>query len=323
MSPERKVKFLNYLQEHLSEKISKKVIETDLQINRDTLNQLIHSLKNYGIKVNESDTHIWLEGYPEIFSLADIVMHTKTVARKIIPFFDVLSTNDIAMRLAIQGEEEGTVVIAERQRQGRGKGRSSWFSPSDSGLWFSIIFRPPVNTISVEKFTLLSAVSVVESVKQLFELDAKIKWPNDVMINGKKFCGILSEGKISMSGLEFIVVGIGINVNLAKDEFPVELNEHATSLEIELNRKVNRVNLFSNLMFNLDNQYELLKDSPLEVYKKWRSYSDIIGKKIELSVSGNSITGIASDFDENGYLILHKDSGVLEKFMTGTIKKVF
>ncbi|HDS08704.1 MAG TPA: biotin--[acetyl-CoA-carboxylase] ligase, partial [Firmicutes bacterium] len=194
MSPERKVQFFNYLQEHLTEKISKSVIEHDLGITGEHLTQIVNSLKNYGIKVHESETHIWLEGYPEIFSLSDIVLHTKVVAKKVIPFFDVLSTNDIALRLALQGEPEGSVIIAERQRQGRGKGRTSWFSPADSGLWFSLIFRPSVNTISVEKFTLLSAVSVVESVRELFNLEARLKWPNDVMISGRKFCGILSEG---------------------------------------------------------------------------------------------------------------------------------
>ncbi|MCK4666388.1 biotin--[acetyl-CoA-carboxylase] ligase [Candidatus Dependentiae bacterium] len=319
---EKKIKFLNYIKEHLSEKISKKVIETELGINDDEFAQLLKSLKNYGFKVIESDTHIWMESYPEIFSLTDIIIHTKVIGKKILPFFDVISTNDIALMLAIQGEKEGTVVISERQRKGRGKGGSVWFSPSDAGLWLSVIFRPKFHMTGVEKFTLLSAAVIVETVKELFNLDAWIKWPNDVMINDKKFCGILSEGKITSGTIDFIVSGIGINVNINKDEFPLDLQESSTSLNLELNQKVNRNDLFSAIMLNLDRKYELLKTNPEVVYKAWKQYSNIIGRRIKIQTPEGELEGAALDFDENGFLIIRLDSGIEKKITSGTITKV-
>ncbi len=320
--PEKKINFLNYIKEHLSEKISKKVIENEFGINADGLAQLLKSLKNYGFQVVESDTHIWMESYPEIFSLTDIVLHTKVIGKKILPFFDVLSTNDIALMLALQGETEGTVVISERQRKGRGKGDSIWFSPSDAGLWLSVIFRPKFQMTGVEKFTLLSALVIVETVKELFNIDAWIKWPNDVMINDKKFCGILSEGKISSGTIEFIVSGIGINVNIDKNEFPLDLQESSTSLNLELNQKVNRNDLFSAIMLNLDRKYELLKSNPETIYKAWKQYSNIFGRLIKIQTPEGELEGTAIDFDENGFLIIRLNSGIETKIISGTITKV-
>lgn len=323
MSPDRKVRFLDYLKQNANKKISRIVIRDKLQLTPYEIESLIQSLKNYGISVSESETHIWLDSYPDIFTFPDLVLHTEAIGKKILPFYEVASTNDIALRLALQGEEQGTIVIAERQRKGRGKSGAYWYSPSDGGLWMSVIFRPETYVINVEKFTLMSALAVAQAVKELFDITAEIRWPNDVLLNGKKFCGILSEGKLTSTRLEFIIVGIGLNVNIEAEEFPRAIQQKSTSLKLELTDEISRVEVFSNLVFNLDRNYKLMQEDPTRLLELWRSYSRILGKRILVRMGLSEVRGLAIDYSPNGFLILRLDSGIEETIMSGSIVKIF
>ncbi|AHF79760.1 biotin--[acetyl-CoA-carboxylase] ligase [Thermococcus paralvinellae] len=245
-------------------------------------------------------------------------LNTKIIGRKIIYLQEVDSTNEFAKGIAPQ-EEEGTVIVADIQTKGKGRKLRVWSSPK-GGLWMSIILKPNVHPKHLTKLVFISALAVVETLAE-FGIESKIKWPNDVLVGGKKICGILSEGKYSENRVEYVILGLGINVN---NELPKELKDTATSIREVLGFEVPLIDVFKKLIGKLDKEYlQYLKGNYEEILGRWKMYSAIIGKRVRIITDDGEIAGVAIDIDENGALILKQNNGVLERIYYGDVSLRF
>lgn len=218
------------------------------------------------------------------------------------------STNNYAKELAITGKRNKTVVITEKQSGGKGRLGRPFYSPEGNGLYMSVLFRPEINVDSAPLITSFTAVAVAEAVEKLSGQDVNIKWVNDVYMNGKKICGILTEAGFDFEGgtVDYAVIGIGINV-LGTD-FPDELINIATSIEKETGLKISRNDLAAEVLNNLENMSNGIKDKKyLDIYRK---KSNVIGKRIKVTYGSQVFYAEALDINENAALIVKTDNGI-------------
>jgi BirA family transcriptional regulator, biotin operon repressor / biotin---[acetyl-CoA-carboxylase] ligase len=222
----------------------------------------------------------------------------------------VESTQKIAHRLAYENAPEGTVIIAEEQQVGRGRMGRKWHSPKYTGIWMSIILRPNIPLPKAPQLTLLAAVAIVQAIEEYTGLLPEIKWPNDILINGKKITGILTELEAEADRINSVIIGIGMNVNQTKEDFPSELQEIATSLLQEKGERISRAELIKGIFNNLEKLYLLYLDEGfLPIKLLWESYAISIGKKITARTLTNSIIGTARGITEDGVLIIEDEHG--------------
>lgn len=225
------------------------------------------------------------------------------------------STMDETHRLALSGAVEGIVVIAEDQTHGRGRFEREWISPVDVNLAFSVLFRPHINYLAY--MNMAATLAVCATVDDIIDLPAKIKWPNDVQINGKKLAGILIENEIKGIEVEHAVVGIGMNVNLDPSGYS-DIEFLATSLFKESGRVINRTDVLSTLLKHLDRYYSEIK-SGLSLTQRWANKIDTIGKSISIKSGADVIEGIAESVDGQGSLSLRKPNGSLIVVSAGEV----
>jgi len=218
--------------------------------------------------------------------------------------------------LGIQLAANGTLVLAESQTKGRGRLGRSWFSPKHKGIYLSLILRPKISPSASPVLTLLAAVSICEAVKKVTSLDAQIKWPNDIFIHNKKIAGILTEMNAEVDKVNFVVIGIGLNVNNDKKS----LIAQATSLKEQTGQPINRVILLQELLRKIENNYSLLEDRGAQVIiDKWRSFSLTLGRRVKIYCQDKHIEGAAVDIDQDGALLIRKDSGLTQKVFSGDV----
>jgi len=239
----------------------------------------------------------------------------------ILRFDTIDSTNTEALKQARQGANEGLCVIARQQTAGRGRQGRSWVSPMDAGLYVSVVLRPKLDAKYLPLITLATAVAVFETLAEL-GLTPEIKWPNDVLLNEKKICGILAETAETEQGLA-IVVGIGINVT--SNSFPPELGDTATSIEGELNIPVTFSDVESVLLRQFDNWYSKLcdEDGPTSVVTEWSkrsSYAD--GKDVRVSLTGNSVSGATNGLEPDGALRVVTADGAIHIVHAGDVERL-
>lgn len=222
------------------------------------------------------------------------------------------STNQIAKALAYHGAPEGTIVVAEEQHSGKGRLERNFFSPRGKGIWFSVILRPKFLPHDAPKCTLMAAVAVAEAMKR-FNLKAEIKWPNDIMFRNRKLVGILTEITAELAKITYMVIGIGINVNIKRDEFPAELQPIAASLAEMNGKEVSRVQFFRAVLEEFDKLYRTLNASGFDpILELWRKYNVTLGRNIRvisLGEGGETFTGKAVDLNADGALVVETDNG--------------
>jgi BirA family biotin operon repressor/biotin-[acetyl-CoA-carboxylase] ligase len=214
---------------------------------------------------------------------------------------------------------DGTVVIAERQTKGRGRLNREWVSPP-KGLWFSIVLRPRVEARHLPKLTLLASVAVAKTLRRLYGLKAEIKWPNDVLVNDRKVCGILTEAETKGESAEFAVVGIGINANFDLSALPKSLEDSSTTLKHELKREIRCEVLLGSLLEEMESLYELFSRERFDqLLDEWRSLASMLGVSVEIRVDEEKIRGQAINIDQNGALILRSKDGVTRTVAFGDL----
>jgi len=243
-------------------------------------------------------------------------LRTKRLGHSVLFSREVGSTNDLAKELAKHSAEEGTVVIAETQTAGRGRLGREWLSPS-GGLWFSVILRPKLRPAEAVKLTFVAGLAVAEVLREMYGLRSETKWPNDVLVNRRKICGILTEMNTTGENVNFVVVGIGVNAKFDVEKvFPESLRRVATSVENELGRKVRLEELFRALLERLENIYDLyIGKGFTPVLEEWKNYASFLGYQVEVTSATEKLSGLALDIDYEGALIL--------KLKDGTIKRIF
>jgi BirA family transcriptional regulator, biotin operon repressor / biotin---[acetyl-CoA-carboxylase] ligase len=217
-------------------------------------------------------------------------------------FHEVGSTNDVAVKLAELGKPEGTLVGADMQTAGRGRHGRDWASPAGAGLYVSVILRP--SRWVAPLLTLAAGVAIAEGIREATGLDVSLKWPNDVYVETRKLAGILAEAGTSASGLNYVVLGIGINLMPAP--YPPDIVGRATSVEVELARSVDRGLVLATCLAALvERSRQLATGSSESVIAAWRIYgSDMFGRVVEFTVGSQTIAGVAEDVDENGALLV-------------------
>ncbi|MDF2873874.1 MAG: birA [Sporomusa sp.] len=241
------------------------------------------------------------------------------LGREIHYFSETDSTNNEAKRLATNGCQEGTIVVAEAQGSGRGRLARGWFSPPGKGIWLSVVLRPPFGPMEAAKCTLMAAVAVNRAINEVTGAGCGIKWPNDILCNGRKVVGILTEMSAEMDAINHIVIGMGINVNIEPQEFPSEIAATATSLSIASGHQVPRVKLLTAILAELENVYNIVKTSGfVPVLADWKSQSITLGQQVDVRGVDRSFTGVAIDIDADGALLIETPQG-LERVLAGDV----
>ncbi len=248
---------------------------------------------------------------------------TLRIGGRIIVSQETGSTNEDARELGRQGAEEGTVVIAESQTAGRGRRGRRWASPPHTNLYLSVILRPPLAPADAALFTLLAAVALCRTIREMYCLEPKIKWPNDLLLDGKKAAGILAEMEAEQDRIHFLVLGIGVNLNMTEEMFPEEILYPATSVSILLGRKVQRAGFARGLLESLDREYDgLLRQGAAPLMKAWMEHSAHTEKRIEVNTPQGPLKGRFLGIDETGAMILETAGGRRRTIHVGDVVKV-
>lgn len=233
----------------------------------------------------------------------------------------VESTQKIAHRFASEEVPEGTVIIAEEQRSGKGRMNRKWHSPKYTGIWMSLILRPNIPLTKAPQLTLLTAVAIVQAIEEVTGLTPEIKWPNDILINGKKITGILTELQAEADRIHSIIVGMGINVNQKKEDFPNEIQDTASSLFIEKGETISRASLIRSIFKQFEKLYLLyLEQGFLPIKLLWESYAVSIGKILKARTLTSVIEGKALGITEDGVLLLEDNSGTIHHVYSADIE---
>jgi BirA family biotin operon repressor/biotin-[acetyl-CoA-carboxylase] ligase len=247
----------------------------------------------------------------------DIKLDTDYIGRNFIYADEVTSTNTLLNDRQNGYNKNGTVALAEKQTNGRGRKDRVWYSAPDSNLTFSVLLlKDKLLFENINFLNFAASLSIASSIENLYQLKAHVKWPNDVLINSKKTSGILIESSSQGSKIERVVIGIGVNVN--QNSFQGTFNYPPTSIRIELGRNVERERLLAEILNTFEIQIDKIKTNKKEILDDWKSRCDMIGEKISIFEDDKEIFGIFEDIDENGFLLL-KTKDKVEKIHYGDV----
>ena len=317
-------KILNVLRNNTESYISGEELCRFADISRAAIWKHIEKLREEGYEI-EASPHLGyrLVSIPDSLIPSEVKwkLKTKMLGKEVMSYKKVDSTNDVAYGLAEKGIREGAVVLSEEQVKGKGRHGRKWVSPPKGGIYMSCILRPGISPNEIPKITLLAAVAVAKAIRDTTGLVPTIKWPNDILIDNKKVCGILTEMKAEQDRVEFIIVGIGVNVNMPLRHIP----KGASSLKEELDQagrdeNLSRVELTKNILENLEKDYlRLMKEGFRPIIEEWKHLSAMLGSRIKVVLQNRTFEGQAHNLDENGALVVRLDSGVLERVSSGDI----
>lgn len=289
--------------------VSGELLAKKLNISRTAVWKHIRSLEQYGYKFES----VRNKGYrlmfrPDIPLAEEVIphLHTKVIGREFHYFPSIPSTNAFAKELVSKKTLEGTVVVSDVQTSGRGRKSRTWDSPL-GGLWFSIILYPHIPPQHGMLLTMASSVAVVKAINDVCNISPIIKWPNDLLLNGKKVCGILTELDAEMDSINYSVIGIGINVNNSINNDLVDI---AASLRDETGSDISRVELLVSILQYFDELYQMILEGKFShIRDLWYSLANIIGKTVQVQGEREEIIGEVIDVDESGCLIIQTDKG--------------
>ena len=300
-------------------------IASEIGVTRFKVHKWIDRLRSLGVEIRGFKG----EGYqlvtiPDILapSLLRAELGDCPLGRTIFHHFRIDSTNAAALKLAAEGAEHGTVVVAEEQTAGRGRLGRAWFSEKSSGIYTSVILRPPLAPAAAPVLTLMAGLAAHRAVSISTGLTVDIRWPNDLLVNGKKVCGILTEMSAEVDRLHAVVLGIGINVNHSL--MPPELESIATSLRIEAHRAISRVQVLAALLRELERHYQLLlKNGNKAITERWEAASSFAhGKRVRVVTAAGEALVTTTGVDPSGALKIQYDDGRQESLMAGEVVEV-
>jgi BirA family transcriptional regulator, biotin operon repressor / biotin---[acetyl-CoA-carboxylase] ligase len=247
-------------------------------------------------------------------------LNTRRLGAKFHYFAELTSTNSYARELAENGAEEGEVVIAESQTQGRGRLGRRWESPPLANLYFSVILRPALVPAHAPQITLMAAVALAETVGSLIAQAPTIKWPNDILVEGKKLAGVLTEAACGSERIEYVILGIGVNVNYRIDSMPPEIRQRATSIADLTQRGVDREGVMLRLIQALDRCYGELEETGFETLRpRWEAYFSLGGRRVRVELLDQVLIGRARGIERDGALVLEDEHGDLQNIYAGDV----
>jgi len=312
-------RILSLLYESKAPFISGEELSRTLNISRSAVWKQIKAMREFGFIISaEASRGYRLISAPDMLLALSIspLLKSERIGKKIISLEETVSTNSVAFRMAEEGAAEGSVVIAECQTAGKGRLGRNWASPPGVNLYCSIILRPPIQPVAAPQLTFLSVVAVARAIEKLTALQARIKWPNDILIDGKKVAGLLNEMSAETDKVNFVILGIGVNLNMTAEHFPAGLRHPATSLFIESGERVDRTAFTAVLLQELDSLYAtFLSQGYAPARREWLQRSRLEGVMVTVTDNNSVRRGLVTGIDEYGALLL--DSG--EQILSGDV----
>ena len=302
--------------------ISGAKIAREIGVTRSTVWRWTQKLRALGVRVKgHPRTGYQMEKVPDV--LAPNMLRRRlqgtSFAKRIYHFFKIDSTNSVALRLGQDDEPHGTVILAEEQTAGRGRVGRSWYSEKSSGIYMTVLLRPPVSPVQASLLTLLAGLAARDAIVEQAGVTPDLRWPNDLLLNGKKLGGILTEMHAEPDRIKFVIVGIGLNVNHAR--LPDELAGMATSLRIETGRTHSRLELLVKLLRNLDSYYNrFLTEGAAPILARFGEVSSYAqGKRVRITTSAESYVGTTAGLEPGGLLRIQRDDGRTEIVIAGDV----
>lgn len=306
-----KTKILTLLKES-DNHLSGQEICKQFGVSRTAVWKAINQLKEEGYVIEAvPNKGYYLKESPDILSFSEIksVLSTSWAGQELFYFEEIDSTNTKAKQLADKDAVQGTLVVANMQTGGKGRRGRTWESPANSGIFMSLVLKPNLNPIKASMLTLVMALAAVKACNEVTQSSCFIKWPNDIVLNGKKICGILTEMSAELDYINHIVIGIGINANI--DSFPLELKEKATSIKLETGEKIKRAQLINQILLKFEEEYDIfMKSQNLELQTK--EYNRLLincNKEVVIIEPSKEYTGVALGINEKGELLVKKEDG--------------
>jgi BirA family biotin operon repressor/biotin-[acetyl-CoA-carboxylase] ligase len=301
---------LNLLAENATIVVSGARIAREIGVSRSTVWRWVNRLRELGVRVKgEQHSGYFLERVPDILTPDTLRQRLKggMFGKRIHHFFKVDSTNRVAMELGHAGEPEGTVVIAEEQTAGRGRAGHSWHSERATGIYVTILLRPKISPVQASLLTMMAGLSAFSAIRAQVDLEADLKWPNDILVGGKKLGGILTEMHAEPNQVRFVIVGIGINVN--QEKFPADLSAIATSLRVETGRPQSRLELVVRLLRQFETDYnQFIANGPASVISNFESVSSFTrGERVRVTNGPETFVGVTDGLSPEGFLRVRPD----------------
>ncbi|MEQ2128828.1 biotin--[acetyl-CoA-carboxylase] ligase [Caldanaerobacter subterraneus] len=313
-------KLVEILKQNREDFISGQKLSEIMKVSRTAIWKQIKELEKLGYKIQaHRKLGYRLISEPDLLIYEEIApyLNTKFIGRNYIHKESLSSTNDMAKELAYK-VPDGTVIVAEEQTKGRGRMGRSWFSEKSSCILTSVILKPQIRPEKTVALTQVAALTVVKAIEEVCSVKTKIKWPNDIILNSKKVCGILTEMSSEIDVVNYIVIGIGINVNCT--EFPDDLKEKATSLQLELEKPVDRKKLLASLLNNLEIYYKEYEEKGFESLRPLILENSItIGKEVRVIYTDREIRGQAIAIDKEGKLVIKTEKGEEIALLSGEV----
>ena len=315
-------RLLGLLVDNATVVVSGAKIARQVGVSRSAVWRWVGTLRGLGVRIKgHPKTGYQLETVPDILvpELLQPRLKGTPFGRRLHHFFKTDSTNAVALRLAAEDEPHGTLVIAEEQTAGRGRLGRAWHSEKTSGIYLSIILRPELAPQQAPLLTLTAGLAARDAVVQVTGLAVDLRWPNDLLAGGKKFCGILTEMQAEAQRIHYVVVGIGVNVNHTK--LPAELEPIATSLRLATGRAVSRLELLAHLLTSFDRYYNrLLGEGSAPLIARFQEVSSYAqGKRVRVVAPRETISGVTEGLDATGTLLVRRDDGQLVPVLAGDV----
>ncbi len=315
---------LKLLRESPSAFLSGEEISRRLKVSRTAVWKRMKRLRTLGYEIEASTR----SGYrlirsPDLLTPSEIkpILKTKWIGKTIHHFHTLDSTNSKAYQLALDGAEEGEVVVAESQEKGRGRLGRQWFSPPFLNLYLSVILRPKISPHQASLITLMAAIATADAIQKFSGFLPLIKWPNDILLRNRKVAGLLNEINSEMDRIHFVILGIGINLNMDEKVFSKEIRTVATSLKIEMRQTISRKAFLQSLLQELEKWYTIfMKQGSAVILKAWRDRAHLKGRRVKVTSFGETLAGIAIDVDSDGALILETADGKRKRVVAGDIE---
>lgn len=300
-------RLIEYLHTHADNFISGQTLANDLGVSRNAVWKHIKELEKDGYVIEAQPRKGYrIQQVPDKMSENTLKwgLDTEWLGKTIIHKPSTASTQNIAHELAREGAPHGTIVIADRQTGGKGRMNRSFHSDSDAGIWMSLLIRPQILPYLAPQLTLLTATVLAEAIDTMFHIEAQIKWPNDVLIDEKKAAGILTEMHAEQDQIQYVVIGIGINVNQKQSDFHDDIQDKATSIGMHTNQTIDKQQLIQEILKIFECQYEtFLKSGFPEVKEKWEKYGFKIGEMISIKTMHKTWIATFLGISEDGALL--------------------
>ena len=315
---------LTALRAAANDAVSGAELSQKLGVSRAAIWARIQDLRALGYDI-EASPHLGyrLLSAPDLLHADDLLSRlgrTKVIGRDIQVFEETTSTNDVIEKLARDGVKEGVAVFAESQTRGRGRLGRKWMSPARKGLWFSVLLRPELRPQQATQLTVASATALRRAIQRQTGLAPEIKWPNDILVNRRKVAGVLTELSAELDRVKYLILGIGVDVNLSPGDFPPELRKTATSLKAELGKPVSRAELAVALLRELDEDYARITSGRFAaVADEWEEHGTTIGQEVVIRIGARQIRGRAESLGEDGALLVRTEHGHLERIVGGDV----